>query len=111
MLETQEKSMQNSMTEESMQMNDSMNEMEATPKIKMEMTPQEAISGLIKNQIIVLDEELDVAKKRYADADLNDENWLGKYERKIDCKVLNGQISILNKLHNDFESIFPSMAM
>lgn len=111
MLETQEKSMQNEMSEESMQMNDSMNEMEATPKMKMEMTPQQAISGLIKNQMIVLDEELDVAKKRYADADLNDENWSGKYERKIECKVLKGQISILNKLHKDFESIFPSIAM
>lgn len=111
MLETQEKPIQNEMSEESMQMNDSMNEMEAAPKTKMEMTPQQAISGLIKNQMIVLDEELDVAKKRYADADLNDENWSGKYERKIECKVLRGQISILNKIHKDFECIFPSIAM
>lgn len=107
MLETQEKTMQS----ESIVMNDSMNEMEATPKTKMEMTPQEAISGLIKNQIIVLDEELDSAKKRYAEADLSDENWSGKYERKIECKVLKGQISILNKMHKEFECIFPSMAM
>lgn len=110
-METQEKSMQNESMETQME-SDSMNEMEAMPKAKMSITPQEAISGLIKNHIIVFEEKLNDAKMRYADASLDDENWTGKYERKMECKILEGQISALSKLGNDFECMFaPQTAM
>lgn len=116
---TQEKTMQNekmetSMCEETMDktVDDSMTEMEAAPRGKMEVKPQCAISGLIKNHIIVLEEALGEAKMKYADAALDDENWSGKYERKVECKVLEGQIAILSKLDNDFECMFtPQTAM
>ena len=75
---------------------------------KSEVKPQCAISGLIKNHIIVLEEALGTAKIKYADASLDDENWSGRYERKMECKVLEGQISILSKLINDFECMFTS---
>lgn len=68
-----------------------------------------AVMGLIKNQIIVLDEELNEAKLRYADVALEEENWSAKYERKQACKIIEGQIAILNKLQNDFESMITPM--
>lgn len=64
-----------------------------------------AIKGLIKNQKIVLEEELHDAKLKYADVALEEENWSGKYERKMACKVLEGQIAILSKLEMDFENM------
>lgn len=73
-------------------------------------SPKEcAIMGLIKNQKIVLEEELNEAKLRYADVALEDENWSGKYERKMACKVLEGQIAILAKLETDFENMLTPM--
>lgn len=68
-----------------------------------------AVMGLIKNQIIVLDEELNEAKLRYADVALEEENWSAKYERKQACKILEGQIAILNKLQKDFECMLAPM--
>ncbi len=68
-----------------------------------------AVMGLIKNQIIVLDEELNEAKLRYADVALEEENWSAKYERKQTCKILEGQIAILNKLQRDFECMLTPM--
>ncbi len=69
-----------------------------------------AVMGLIKNQIIVLDEELNEAKLRYADVALEEENWSAKYERKQACKILEGQIAILNKLQKDFECMLTPMS-
>lgn len=103
-METQEKtmteeSMQNTMTE------DSMVEMEAMPK-SMDKMPECAIVGLIKNHKLMLEENLQDAKLRYAEASLDDDNWSGKYERKTECKIIEGQMSILTKLLNDFECMF-----
>lgn len=75
-----------------------------------EETKECAVMGLIKNQIIVLDEELNEAKLRYADVALEEENWSAKYERKQACKILEGQIAILNKLQNDFECMLTPMS-
>ena len=104
-METEEKTM-----EMSMPMQDSMNEsmdseMNATPK-KMSNMPECAVIGLIKNQMIVLEEDLREAKLRYADVALEKENWSGKYEREMDCKVIEGQMKILSKLEKDFECMF-----
>ena len=74
-----------------------------------EETKECAVMGLIKNQIIVLDEELNDAKLRYADVALEEENWSAKYERKQACKILEGQIAILNKLQRDFECMLTPM--
>nr|DAU53000.1 MAG TPA: hypothetical protein [Caudoviricetes sp.] len=62
-----------------------------------------AVIGLIKNQKIVLEDELREAKLRYADVALEEENWSGKYERKTACKIIEGQIAILTKLQQDFK--------
>ena len=108
-MQTEEKTMETTM-EMSMtdSMEDSMNEsmeMNATPKNSNEM-PKCAIIGLIKNQMIVLEEDLKEAKLRYADVALEKENWSGKYERELDCKVIEGQMAILSKLERDFECMF-----
>ena len=60
-----------------------------------------AMMGLIKNQKIVLEEELKIAKLKYADVALEKDNWSGRYEREVDCKVLEGQIAILTKMERD----------
>ena len=107
MMQTEETTME---TEMEMPMADSMNEsmdseMNATPK-KSNSMPECAVIGLIKNQMIVLEEDLREAKLRYADVALEKENWSGKYEREMDCKVIEGQMAILNKLEKDFECMF-----
>ena len=107
---TQEKTMQ--MAEESMQespMAESMDEMVAEPK-SMDKMPECAIVGLIKNHKLMLEENLQDAKLRYAEASLDDDNWSGKYERKTQCKIIEGQMSILTKLLNDFECMFTPKA-
>jgi len=110
-METEEKTMETTME---MPMADSMensmdesmdSEMNATPK-KSNAMPECAVIGLIKNQMIVLEEDLREAKLRYADVALEKENWSGKYEREMDCKVIEGQMRILSKLEKDFECMF-----
>ena len=60
-----------------------------------------AMMGLIKNQKILLEEELKIAKLKYADVALEKDNWSGRYEREMDCKVIEGQIAILTKMERD----------
>ncbi|MBR6126782.1 hypothetical protein IKQ21_03770 [bacterium] len=110
-METEEKTMETTMEMPmagSMEnsMDESMDsEMNATPKRSNTM-PECAVIGLIKNQMIVLEEDLREAKLRYADVALEKENWSGKYEREMDCKVIEGQMRILSKLEKDFECMF-----
>lgn len=59
--------------------------------------------GLIKNQMIVLEEQLNDAKIKFDEANLYKDNWSCAKEREIDCKILEGQINILSKLQDDFE--------
>ena len=47
-----------------------------------------AMMGLIKNQKIDLEERLNNAKLKFADANLVKDNWSCAKEREIDCKVL-----------------------
>lgn len=70
-----------------------------------------AIIGLIKNQQIVLEEELKEAKLKFADIALEKENWSGKFEREVRCRVIEGQISILSKIQKDFEDMLTPAAM
>ncbi len=107
MMQTEEKTMEMPVSE-SMEnsMNESMDsEMNAMPK-KTNSMPECAVIGLIKNQMIVLEEDLREAKLRYADVALEKDNWSGKYEREMDCKVIEGQMAILCKLEKDFECMF-----
>ena len=109
MMQTEEKTMDMSMPMQDSKensMNESMDsEMTATPKRMNEM-PECVVIGLIKNQLLILEDDLREAKLRYADVALEKENWSGKYEREMDCKVIEGQMRILNKLEKDFECMF-----
>lgn len=75
-----------------------------------EETKECAVMGLIKNQIIVLEEKLDEAYKKLGQVSTDEENWSAKYERKMTCKILESQIAILNKLQNDFECMLTPMS-
>jgi hypothetical protein len=73
-----------------------------------QMEPGEFIIGLIRNQCIVLEGALNEAKLRFANATLADtENkWTTKYDEKLHCKVIEGQIMILQKLERDYNAMF-----
>lgn len=64
-----------------------------------------AMVGLIKNQVITLEEKLVEAKIKFAEIALDKDNWSGQYKRETDCKVLEGQIMILNKILANFETM------
>ena len=91
---------------------DTQNESAVMPESEMQKSDEKTISqkdaflGLIKNHVIVMEEKLNDAKMRYAEASLCDENWTGKYDRKLECKVLEGQIKALMKLDSDVNCMF-----
>lgn len=73
-----------------------------------------AMIGLIKNQMNDLDDALNEAKLKFADATLDKDNWSMAKEREIACKVIEGQIAILARLQNAYEEMLspmPSMPM
>ena len=61
--------------------------------------------------MMVLNEELDVAYNRLGQVATDEENWSGKYERKMACKILQGQIAILTKLEKDMENMLTPTSM
>lgn len=74
--------------------------------LQKEGNPKECvIMGLIKTQKETLEDAHEKAKMKFADAMLEKDNWSMAKEREIDCKVLEGQISILNKMQNEFETM------
>lgn len=75
-----------------------------------------AFIGLIKNTRLMLEDKLREAKLKFADVALEKENWSGKYEKEMACKIIEGQMSMLDKLEKDFECMItpkeqPVMAM
>lgn len=69
-----------------------------------------AVIGLIKNQILVLEEDLNHSKVLFANAARDpNTNWTLKYERDCECKVIEGKIAILNKMQRDFENMMTPM--
>lgn len=64
------------------------------------------IIGLIRNQRLMLDAALEEAKLRFADIALADDNWQEKNDRRIICKTIEAQITILNKLERDYMAMF-----
>ena len=70
-----------------------------------------AVMGLIKNQIHDLEEHLESAKIKFANATLDKDNWSMAKECEIACKVIDGQINILSKLQHDFECMLTPIPM
>lgn len=70
-----------------------------------------AMMGLIRNQKFDLEERLNDAKLKFADANLVKDNWSCAKEREIDCKVLEGQIFILSKIERDLEDMLTPAKM
>lgn len=72
---------------------------------KMDDSKSCAIVGILRNQRIVLEENLTEAKLKFANASLCDDNWLDKHKSEIACKVMEGQIYILNKMEREIENM------
>lgn len=62
-----------------------------------------AFMGLIKNQMIVLEEQYAQAKDTFATAKLNDKYSPASYEAELNCRLIEAKIDILTKLQKDFE--------
>ena len=73
--------------------------------MKKETSGECAMMTLIRNQKTELEESLNEAKLKFADANLIKDNWSCAKEREIDCKVIEGQISILTKMEYDLENM------
>ena len=80
---------------------------------KMELTAEEKMRSLFKNQIHVLDEKLEVANANFGRAVRdNSMKWSDKNNFKMECSVLDGQMEIVKQLQNHFETLFaPAVIM
>ncbi|MEI8389918.1 MAG: hypothetical protein WCG23_08540 [bacterium] len=58
----------------------------------------EIIVGIIRAQISNINEKLIQSKIEFADCNLSDNEWHNKNERKIDCKMYQAQIEILENM-------------
>lgn len=70
------------------------------------MDEQKKLLEIIKTRTDALESDLVQAKIQYANSDLNANDWQCKMDRKIDCKVLEGQIAVLNNLKQDVLTMF-----
>lgn len=68
-----------------------------------EVSNECAVMGLIKNQMLVLEEDYAAAKDSFATAKLNDKYSPASYEAELNCRLIEAKIEILSKLKNDFE--------
>ena len=71
------------------------------------MDTREQILGIIRNQINEIDDKLDSAKLNFADTCLSEEEWHNRNEKKINCKMYQAQVAILEKLEEIIEDAFP----
>lgn len=56
-------------------------------------------SMMMSNEIETLSSELEEAKLSLADCDLDDNaEWTTKYNRRMQCKIIEGKIFILKKM-------------
>lgn len=74
-------------------------------KSNMDKTKECTILSMMRNRREMLKDDLQEAKIKFADAALDKDNWLGKYEREMACKVLEGQISLLNMMEKEIEEM------
>ncbi len=70
------------------------------------MDEQSKILGIIKTQILALDDELQAAKIQFADSSLAENDWQCKNDRRMKCKVLEGQIAVLQTLEREMVTMF-----
>ena len=70
------------------------------------ISKEDAIMGLIKNQIIDLQGNIDEANITFAKAYQNDKYSKATYEAEENCKMLNAQMSMLNRLVSAIEYMF-----
>lgn len=69
------------------------------------MEIREKIAGLIRAQVSDINEKLVEAKLEFANCNLNDNEWHGRNDKKIDCKVYQGQIEILEAMEGLIEDL------
>lgn len=70
------------------------------------MDEQSKILGIIKTQILALDDELQAAKIQFADSSLAENDWQCKNDRRMKCKVIEGQIAVLQTLEREMVTMF-----
>lgn len=68
-----------------------------------------AVMSIIRNQKVMLDDDLTEAKIKFAEAALIEDNWLEKNKREMKCKVIEGQICMLNKIERELENMISVM--
>ena len=70
------------------------------------ISKEDAIMGLIKNQMIDLQANIDEANITFAKAYQNDKYSKATYEAEENCKMLNAQMSMLNRIVSAIEYMF-----
>jgi len=75
------------------------------------MEIKEKILGVINAQIGDISEKLVEAKLLFADTNLNENEWHNRGDKKIDCKVYQGQIEILESMGAAIEDLLSSKAL
>lgn len=74
-----------------------------------EYVKQCAVMSIIRNQKVMLDDDLTEAKIKFAEAALIEDNWLERNKREMKCKVIEGQICMLNKIERELENMISVM--
>ena len=69
------------------------------------MEIREKIAGIIRAQISDINEKLVEAKLDFADKSLKNDDWQCKNDRKIECKMYQAQIEILETMEGIIEDL------
>lgn len=67
------------------------------------MDVKEQILGIIRTQMNEIDDLLDAAKLNFAETCLSEEEWHNRNEKKINCKMYQAQVEILEKVERLIE--------
>ena len=79
---------------------------------KMELTPEDKMRSLFKNQICSLEEKLEIANANFGRAVRdNSMKWMDRNNLKMECNVLDGQMAIVKQLQSNFETLFAPAVM
>ena len=70
------------------------------------ISKEDAIMGLIKNQMVDLQSNIDEANITFAKAYQNDKYSKATYEAEENCKMLNAQMSMLNRIVSAIDYMF-----
>lgn len=69
------------------------------------MEIREKVASVIRAQISDINDKLTEAKLQFADSSLNENDWQCKNDRKIDCKMYQAQIEILESMEGLIEDL------